>query len=64
MLIIDANHGALTLAEEYLNLGYEVDVWDIYQKIRKSEDFKFKSLRYVEDAAENWTLGIKQLLTE
>jgi|TARA_Y100000294_G_scaffold7187_1_gene7047 hypothetical protein len=28
------------------------------------EDFKFKSLRYVEDAAENWTLGIKQLLTE
>ena len=24
-----------------------------------TEDFKFKSLRYVEDAAENWTLGIK-----
>ena len=24
-----------------------------------NEDFKFKSLRYVEDAAENWTLGIK-----
>ena len=24
-----------------------------------SEDFKFKSLRYVEDAAQNWTLGIK-----
>jgi len=29
-----------------------------------TEDFKYKSLRYVEDAAENWTLGIKQLLTE
>ena len=28
------------------------------------EDFKFKSLRYVEDAAENWVLGVKQLLTE
>jgi hypothetical protein len=29
-----------------------------------TEDFPYKSLRYVEDAAENWTLGIKQLLTE
>ena len=29
-----------------------------------NEDFKYKSLRYVQDAAENWTLGIKQLLTE
>ncbi len=28
------------------------------------EDFKFKSLSYVEDAAENWQRGIKQLLTE
>ena len=28
-----------------------------------NEDFKFKSLRYVEDAAENWTLGIKNLRT-
>ena len=25
------------------------------------EDFPNKSLRYVEDAAENWTLGIKKL---
>ena len=29
-----------------------------------NEDFKFKSLRFVEDAAENWTLGINQLLSE
>lgn len=29
-----------------------------------TEDFPFKALNYVEDAAENWTLGIKQLLTE
>ncbi|ACV24203.1 coenzyme F430 synthase [Methanocaldococcus fervens] len=42
MLIVDVNHGALQLAEEYLNLGYNVDVWDIYQKIKKSEDFKIK----------------------
>ena len=30
----------------------------------QTEDFPYKSLRFVEDAAENWTLGIKQLLTE
>ena len=29
-----------------------------------TEDFPYKSLHYVQDAAENWTLGIKQLLTE
>ena len=29
-----------------------------------TEDFKYKSLGYVEDAAENWQRGIKQLLTE
>ncbi len=27
-----------------------------------TEDFPYKSIHYVEDAAENWTLGIKQLL--
>jgi len=26
------------------------------------EDFPFKALNYVEDAAENWTKGIKLLL--
>jgi len=26
-----------------------------------SEDFPGKSMRYVEDAAENWALGIKKL---
>jgi|TARA_B100000929_G_C15321213_1_gene357346 hypothetical protein len=26
------------------------------------EDFPYKSINYVEDAAENWTLGIKQVL--
>jgi hypothetical protein len=25
------------------------------------EDYPFKSLHYVEDAAENWTLGIKEI---
>ena len=37
MLIIDVNHGALQLAEEYLSQGYDVDVWDIYQKIKNQK---------------------------
>ncbi|XRO77280.1 coenzyme F430 synthase [Methanocaldococcus sp. 10A] len=48
MLIVDVNHGALDLAEEYLNFGYDVDVWDIYQKIKKSDDFKVKYQRLKE----------------
>nr|WP_050559947.1 MULTISPECIES: coenzyme F430 synthase [Methanothermococcus] len=35
MLVIDVNHGALDLAKELLNLGYDVDVWDIYGKLEK-----------------------------
>ncbi|CAB3289168.1 Exonuclease SbcC [Methanocaldococcus lauensis] len=47
LLLIDVNHGALQLSEEYLNLGYDVDVWDIYQKTKKSESFynKYKELK-------------------
>ena len=30
-------------------------------KLYYTEDFKEKTLRYVEDAAENWALGIKKL---
>ncbi|MCQ6253519.1 coenzyme F430 synthase [Methanocaldococcus sp.] len=47
LLLIDVNHGALQLSEEYLNLGYDVDVWDIYQKTRKSESYykKYKELK-------------------
>ena len=28
------------------------------------EDFPYKALNYVEDAAENWTLGIKEIADE
>ncbi|ADC69177.1 Mur ligase middle domain protein [Methanocaldococcus sp. FS406-22] len=60
MLIIDVNHGALTLAEEYLNLGYDVDVWDIYQKIKKSEDFKVKYQRLKEKFENKLNLFFEQ----
>ncbi|AEF95924.1 coenzyme F430 synthase [Methanotorris igneus] len=39
MLIVDVNHGALDLAREYIELGYSVDVWDIYGKLEKDKDF-------------------------
>ncbi len=45
MLIIDINHGALDLAKEYIDLDYNVSVWDIYGKLEKDKDF-LKNLNY------------------
>ncbi|AEH06773.1 coenzyme F430 synthase [Methanothermococcus okinawensis] len=45
MLIIDVNHGALDIAKEYINLGYNVSVWDIYGKLEKDKDI-LKNLNY------------------
>lgn len=38
-----------------------VDYFDDHGKKFFTEDFPNKSIRYVEDAAENWALGIKKL---
>jgi len=43
--------------EEYAYIKY----FDNNGKRFFTEDFKGKSMRYVEDAAENWALGIKKL---
>lgn len=43
--------------EEYAYIKY----FDNNEKHFFTEDFKNKSMRYVEDAAENWALGIKKL---
>lgn len=43
--------------EEYAYVKY----FDGNNKMFYTEDFKGKSIRYVEDAAENWALGIKIL---
>ena len=45
MLIIDVNHGALDIAKEYIDLGHNVSVWDIYGKLEKDKDF-LKNLNY------------------
>ena len=38
-----------------------IDYYDDNGKQFFTEDFPGRSLRYVEDAAENWALGIKKL---
>jgi len=43
--------------EEYAYITYHEENGSRFD----SEDFPGKSLRYVEDAAENWALGIKKL---
>ena len=43
--------------EEFAYIKYYDDKGNMFF----TEDFKGKSLRYVEDAAENWALGYKKL---
>jgi len=38
-----------------------IEYFDDKDHLFYTEDFPNKSLRYVEDAAENWALGIKKL---
>lgn len=40
---------------------YSITFKDSDGKRIATEDFPFKALNYVEDAAENWTLGIKEI---
>jgi hypothetical protein len=40
---------------------FSITFKDEHGKRIATEDYPFKSLHYVEDAAENWTLGIKEL---
>lgn len=41
---------------------YYIDFYDFSGEKVRTEAFVGRSLQYVEDAAENWTLGIKVLL--
>jgi len=47
----------LDLKEEMFYIEY----YDSNGKLFFTEEFPNKSMRYVEDAAENWALGIKKL---
>lgn len=51
-------------AEVHVDMKHEmfyIKYFDSNKKRFFTEDFEGKSLRYVEDAAENWALGIKTL---
>ena len=41
--------------------SYEIEYFDQGGNLYHTENFAGKSLRYVEDAAENWATGIKVL---
>lgn len=41
--------------------GYNIDYYSSSGDLIKSESFPGKSVHYVEDAAENWALGVKPL---
>lgn len=55
-LIIDINHGALDLAKEYVNLDYNISVWDIYGKLEKNRDFLNNNLKNTNYPIENINL--------
>ena len=59
----DGNKGK---AEVYMDFKEEmayIEYFDSNDRLFFKEEFPDKSLHYVKDAAENWTLGIKKLET-
>lgn len=52
-------HLMLDLKTEMFYLEY----YDNNKRMFFTEEFPGKSMRYVEDAAENWALGIKEITT-
>lgn len=46
---------------DYKEEMFYIKYFDDNSKLFYTEDFPNKSMRYVEDAAENWAMGIKKL---
>ena len=55
------NKGFAEIHADLRNEYFYIKYFDNNNKLFFTEDFPNKSLRYVEDAAENWTLGIKKI---
>jgi hypothetical protein len=55
------NRGHCEIHVDAKNEVFYIKYFDSNGKQFYTEDFPNKSLRYVEDAAENWVLGIKKL---
>lgn len=57
----DNNLGRAEVWVNYKDEAFFIKYFDENNKQFFTEEFPNKSMRYVEDAAENWALGIKQL---
>ncbi len=57
----DDNKGKAVVSYNAKEEAFEIDYFDANNKHFFYESYPNKSIRYVEDAAENWALGIKKL---
>ena len=57
----DKGKGFAEIHVDMKNESFYIKYYDSNSKLFFTEDVENKSLRYVEDAAENWALGIKKL---
>lgn len=57
----DDNRGYCELHVDYKEEMFYLKYFDDHGKQFFTEEYPNKSMRYVEDAAENWALGIKKL---
>ncbi len=55
------NKGKAEVHFDYKNERAYIKYFDNNDELFDTEDFPNNSIRYVEDAAENWSLGIKKL---
>ena len=57
----DDNRGYCELHVDYKEEMFYLKYFDDHGKQFFTEEYPNRSMRYVEDAAENWALGIKKL---
>jgi len=57
----EENKGRAVVGHDTFNEMFIIDYYDNKGRHFFNEEFPNRSLQYVEDAAENWTLGIKKL---
>jgi hypothetical protein len=57
----DDNRGKAEVHVDFKHEMFYIKYFDNNNKRFYTEEFEGKTLRYVEDAAENWALGIKAL---
>lgn len=60
----DGDKGHATVSLDLKREMYQIDYYDNNGRHFFMEEFPNKTMRYVEDAAENWALGIKKLEDE